>query len=146
MPLTRLKPAGTAPEPLALTASVVLVESKVPSEVEQLLVVQTSNVTFPVSWVSGSVNVAVRVGVTVFRRAVSAGLTRLGAEVASVPDVELAVLVVRGGERRAARRLEEKRRRPEVGVEILVGYAARPVPRDDVQRRIQLHDRLGVAL
>jgi len=55
----------------------VLVESKVPSEVEQLLVVQTSKVTLPVSCVSGSRNFAVRVGVVLFRRAASAGLTRV---------------------------------------------------------------------
>src|SRR3989442_8687432 len=35
---------------------------------EQLLVVQTSKVTLPVSCVSGSLKVAVRVGVVVFRR------------------------------------------------------------------------------
>ena len=80
MPLARLKPAGTAALPLALTASVVLVESKVPSELEQLLVVQTSKVTLPVSWVSGSLNVAVSVGVAVLSRAVSAGLTSAGVE------------------------------------------------------------------
>ena len=38
-------------------------ESKVPSELEQLLVEQTSKVTLPVSSVSGSLNVAVSVGV-----------------------------------------------------------------------------------
>ena len=37
-----MKPAGTAALPLALTARVVLVESKVPSELEQLLVVQAA--------------------------------------------------------------------------------------------------------
>src|SRR2546428_10109556 len=60
-------------EPLAPTARVVTVESKVPRELEQLLVVQTSKVTLPVSWLSGSLKVAVRVGVAVLRRAASAG-------------------------------------------------------------------------
>src|SRR5256885_16172340 len=66
--------------PLALTARVVLVESKVPSELEQLFVVQTSKVTLPVSWVSASRNFAVSVGVGVLRRAASAGLTRVGVD------------------------------------------------------------------
>src|SRR2546427_5523730 len=39
--------------------------SKVPSELEQLLVEQTSKVTLPVSSVSGSLNVAVRDGARV---------------------------------------------------------------------------------
>ena len=60
-----------------------------PSELEQLLVEQTSKVTFPVSWPSPSRNVAVRAGVAVFSRAASAGLTRLG-----VFGVALAVLFV----------------------------------------------------
>src|SRR2546427_2350537 len=47
--------------------------SKVPSELEQLLVVQTSKVTLPVSWLSGSLKVAVRVGVAVLRRALCLG-------------------------------------------------------------------------
>src|SRR6266516_760449 len=58
----------------------VLVESKVPSELEQLLVVQTSKVTFPVSTLSGSLKVAVRVGVEVFSRAPSAGETSAGVD------------------------------------------------------------------
>ena len=71
--MARLKPPGTAALPLAPTARLVLLESKLPSELEQLLVVQTSKVTLPVSCVSGSLKVAVRVGVVVFRRAASAG-------------------------------------------------------------------------
>ena len=65
---------------MALTARVVLVESKVPSELEQLLVVQTSKVTLPVSCVSGSRNVAVSVGVAVFSRAAFPGLTSVGVD------------------------------------------------------------------
>src|SRR5206468_2968052 len=78
--LARLKPPGTAAEPLALTARLVLLESKVPSELEQLLVEQTSKVTLPVSFESGSRNVALSVGVAVLTRAASAGLTRIGVE------------------------------------------------------------------
>src|SRR5439155_25199224 len=78
MPSARLKPPGTAADPFAPTVRVVLLESKVPSELEQLLVVHTSNVTLPVSCESESRNVAVSVGVALFRRAVSAGLTRVG--------------------------------------------------------------------
>ena len=55
-----------------------MVESKVPSELEQLLVEQTSKVTLPVSCVSASGKVAVSVGVAVLSRAVSAGPTRPG--------------------------------------------------------------------
>src|SRR2546428_12405005 len=46
----------------------------------QVVVVQTSKVTLPVSWLSGSLKVAVRVGVVVFRRAASAGETSAGVE------------------------------------------------------------------
>src|SRR6266566_2672682 len=80
MPSVRLKPPGTAADPFAPTVRVVLLESKVPSELEQLLVVHTSNVTFPVSCESESRNVAVSVGVALFRRAVSAGLTSVGVD------------------------------------------------------------------
>jgi len=66
--LARLKPPGTAAEPFAFTARLVVVESKVPSELEQLLVVQTSKVTLPVSCVSASRNFAVSVGVVVLVR------------------------------------------------------------------------------
>ena len=55
-------------------------ESKVPSELEQLLVVQTSKVTLPVSWVSGSPKVAVSVGVVVLSRIASAGPTSVGVD------------------------------------------------------------------
>src|SRR5437870_12899523 len=89
VPLARLKPAGTAAEPLALTARLVLVESKVPSELEQLLVEQTSKVTLPVSWLSLSRNVAVSVGVAEFKRAASPGLTNVG-----VPGATFVVLLV----------------------------------------------------
>ena len=65
---------------MALTARLVLVESKVPSELEQLLVVQTSKVTLPVSYESGSRNFAVSVGVVVLRRAASAGPTKVGVD------------------------------------------------------------------
>src|SRR2546427_3246120 len=87
--LFRSKPPGTAALPLAPTASVVTVESKVPSELEQLLVVQTSKVTLRVSWVSASLKGAVSVGVVVFRRAASAGETSAGVE-----GVTLVVLLV----------------------------------------------------
>src|SRR5438034_4456209 len=56
------------------------VESKVPSELEQLLVEQISKVTLPVSWLSGSAKVAVRVGVVVLKRAPSAGETSVAAD------------------------------------------------------------------
>ena len=55
-----------------------LVESNVPSELEQLLVVQTSKVSLPVSFESGSLNVAVRFGVCVPTVPASAGLTSAG--------------------------------------------------------------------
>jgi len=45
-----------------------------------LLVVQTSKVTLPVSCVSGSRNVAVRVGVVVLSRTASAGPTSVGVD------------------------------------------------------------------
>src|SRR5438067_12543434 len=64
---------------MRLTARLVLVESKVPSELEQLLVEQTSKVTLPVSWLSGSLKVAVSVGVAVFSCAASVGVTSVGA-------------------------------------------------------------------
>src|SRR3954453_8399517 len=73
-----MRPPGTAPLPFCPPVSVVLEESKLPSEVEQLLVEQISKVTFPVSLTSGSPNVAVRVGVAVLRRVPSAGETRAG--------------------------------------------------------------------
>src|SRR5205807_4207847 len=94
VPFARLKPAGTAALPLALTARVVLVESKVPSELEQLLVVQTSKVILRVSCVSGSRNVAVSAGVAVFRAAALAGVTSVGVEgEASVVELVIEALV-----------------------------------------------------
>src|SRR3954451_8785736 len=80
MPFVRLRPPGTAAEPFAPTVRVVLVESKVPSELEQLLVVHTSKVTLPLSCESGSPKLALRVGVVVLRRAVSEGLTSVGVD------------------------------------------------------------------
>src|SRR5207248_7098148 len=73
-------PAGIAALPSAPTAIEVLVESKVPSELEQLLVEQTSKLTLPVSWVSLSRNFVVSVGVMLFRRAPAAGLTGVGVD------------------------------------------------------------------
>src|SRR5207248_11656359 len=72
-------PAGIAALPSAPTAIEVLVESKVPSELEQLLVEQTSNLTLPVSFASGSSNVAVSVGVMVFKRTPPPGPASTGA-------------------------------------------------------------------
>src|SRR2546427_5797095 len=63
--------------------------SKVPSELERLLVVQTSKVTLPVSWLSGSLKVAVSVGVGELIDTASAGETSAGAE-----GETLAVLLV----------------------------------------------------
>ena len=57
-----------------------LLESKVPRELEQLLVEQTSKVTLPESFESGSRKVAVSVGVAVLSRAASAGPTEVGVE------------------------------------------------------------------
>src|SRR5438046_10699108 len=65
---------------MALDVGQVLEYRRVPCRSEQLLVEQTSKVTLPVSWLSGSMKVAVRVGVAVFRRAASAGLTRVGVD------------------------------------------------------------------
>src|SRR5438309_6983297 len=70
-----------------LTARVVLVESKLPSELEQLLVEQTSKVTLPVSCESWSRKVAVNVGVAVFRRAASGGRRQAGVDCDSFADV-----------------------------------------------------------
>ena len=78
MPVWRLKPAGTSALPLWLTFSAVLVESKLPSGAEQLLVVQTWKATLPVSSVSGSLNCALRVGVVESMNAPSAGVSRAG--------------------------------------------------------------------
>ncbi len=60
-------------------------ESKVPSELEQLLVEQTSKVTLPVSTLSGSAKVAVSVGVEVLSRAASAGDTSAGVDGVTLP-------------------------------------------------------------
>src|SRR5438034_11669957 len=88
------------------------VESKVPSELEQLLVEQTSKVTLPVSFASGSPKVAVRVGVEVLRRAPSAGDTSAGVDGATF-EVLFVTARPRSEERRvgkecgAARALEQ---------------------------------------
>ncbi len=87
MPFWRAKPPGTWALPLAPFATVG--ESTVPSELEQLLVVHTSNVTVPLSFASGSPNAAVSAGVGVLARAPSAGLTSTG-----VLGARLAVLFV----------------------------------------------------
>src|SRR3981081_991736 len=71
-------PPGIAALPLAPLAIVVLVESKVASWVAQLLTAQTWKVALPLSFGSGSLNVAVSVGVAVLSRAVSAGETSAG--------------------------------------------------------------------
>src|ERR1700716_1702970 len=75
-------PPGIAALPFAPLATVVLVESKVTSWVAQLLTAQTWNGTLPLSFGSGSLNVAVSVGVAVLSRAVSAGVTSVGVEAA----------------------------------------------------------------
>ena len=89
MPSAAIVPPGSVTLPSAPFAIAKLVESKVPSELEQLLVEQTSNVTLPMSFVSGSLKVAVSVGVAVFTRVASAGLTRVG-----VDGLTFAVLLV----------------------------------------------------
>ena len=71
-------PPGIAALPLAPTAIEVLVESKVPRLLEQLLSEQTWKVALPLSFESGSLNVAVSVGVDVFRCAPPAGPTSAG--------------------------------------------------------------------
>src|SRR5439155_24809928 len=71
-------PPGFEALPLAPTAIEVLAESKVPRLVEQPLSEQTWNVTLPVSFESGSSNVAVSVGIGVFRRAPPLGPTSAG--------------------------------------------------------------------
>ena len=73
-----MKPPGTAALPVWPTVSAVLVELNVPTDAEQLLVEQTSNVTLPVSSVSGSLNVALSVGVAVSVKTASAGATSAG--------------------------------------------------------------------
>ena len=81
MPLGEVEAAGHGGAAVGVDGEAgARVESKVPSELEQLLVEQTSKVTLPVSWVSGSMNVAVSVGVAVLSRAVSAGLTSVGVD------------------------------------------------------------------
>jgi hypothetical protein len=72
-------PPGTAALPLAPFAIVELVESNVPSEVVHVGPLQISKVILPVSFGSGSPNVAVNVGVDVFTRALLAGVTSAGA-------------------------------------------------------------------
>ncbi len=71
-------PPGTRPLPFAPFASVVLDESNVASWVEQSPTAQTWNVALPVSFVSGSLNAAVNVGVAVLSREPSSGETSTG--------------------------------------------------------------------
>ena len=71
-------PPGTAALPLAPLAIAVLVESKVASWVEQSLTAQTWKVTLPVSFVSGSLKVAVSAGVALLSCAALAGETSAG--------------------------------------------------------------------
>src|SRR6266480_3222239 len=71
-------PPGIEALPLAPTAIEVFAESKVPRLVEHPLSEQTWNVTLPVSFESGSSNVAVSVGLAAFRRAPPLGPTRAG--------------------------------------------------------------------
>ena len=78
MPSLEIVAPGIAALPLAPLAIDVLVDSKVASWVAQLLTAQTWKVTLPLSFGSGSLNVAVSVGVAVFSRAVSAGDTSAG--------------------------------------------------------------------
>src|SRR5439155_26782363 len=71
-------PPGFEALPLAPTAIEVLAESKVLRLVEQPPAEQTWNLTLPVSFESGSSNVAVSVGIGVFRRAPPLGPTSAG--------------------------------------------------------------------
>ena len=80
MPLVRPKPPGTAAEPLLPTVIAVLVESKVPIELEHVMFVQTWKVILPVSFVSGSLKVAVNVGVVVLSSAPAVGVTSTGVD------------------------------------------------------------------
>src|SRR5438132_7346902 len=68
-----MSPPGTALLPLAATTSVADVESNVSTTLEQLLVAQSWKVIVPVSWVSGSENVALSVGESVATVVPSAG-------------------------------------------------------------------------
>src|SRR5207302_10907670 len=71
-------PPGITALPSAPTAIAVLVESNVPRLLEHPLSEQTSKVTLPESFVSGSANVAVNVGVAVSTIAPPAGETSGG--------------------------------------------------------------------
>ena len=73
-------PPGTEALPLAPFAIEVLVESNVPSELVQAASLQTSKVTLPVSFGSGSLKVAVRVGVAELSGAALAGVTSAGVD------------------------------------------------------------------
>ena len=64
--------------PVAPLASVLLEESKLPSELVHAASVQTWKLSVPLSLGSGSLKVALRVGVAVFRRTPSAGETSGG--------------------------------------------------------------------
>jgi hypothetical protein len=73
-------PPGIAALPLASFEIAVLVESNVPIKVAQVAPGQTSNVTLPLSFGSGSLNVAVSAGAAVFTRALPAGETSAGVD------------------------------------------------------------------
>ena len=75
----RLKPTGTAAEPFWPTFRFVADESKVPSEVEHELSLQTSKVTLPKSSGSGSAKPAESVGVVELMKAPSLGAERVAA-------------------------------------------------------------------
>src|SRR5437588_5345095 len=89
VPLFCLYTAATEIYTLSLHVALPILESKVPSELEQLLVEQTSKVTLPVSWLSPSREDAGSAGAAGFSRPPSAWLTRLG-----VDGLTLVVLLV----------------------------------------------------
>src|SRR5438477_10314621 len=80
-------PPGITALPSAPTAIAVLVESNVPRLLEHPLSEQTSKVTLPESFVSGSANVAVNVGVAVSTIAPPTGETSGGAVGAASAEV-----------------------------------------------------------
>src|SRR3989442_7046365 len=77
---------------------------------EQLLVVQTSKVTLPVSWLSASLKVAVRVGVAVLRWAASAGETSAGVEGAALGAVLVTAEFLTGPDTEALPRVRDESR------------------------------------
>src|SRR2546428_8105134 len=89
--------------PLVVTGVVASVQPMVPRELEQLLVVQISEVTLPVSWLSGSLKVAVRVGVAVLRRGGPGGGGRPRGGGGAVPGGLVAGAPPAGGARGSGR-------------------------------------------